>query len=74
MKRFEYQMTKHRDEEFAKLVYFCNDVGECSLDQVPVNQTQMFSDLLNGRGSEGWELVQTLFGKGGVVLIWKREI
>ncbi len=73
MKQFEYKLTKLQDKKFNKLVYFCSESGECSLDQVPMDQTQIFSDLLNNNGAEGWELVQTLFGEGGVVLIWKRE-
>jgi len=30
--------------------------------------------ILNGRGSEGWELIQIFFGEDGVVAFWKRLI
>jgi len=30
--------------------------------------------MLNRRGAEGWEIVQTLFGRDGIVIFWKREI
>jgi hypothetical protein len=31
-------------------------------------------DLLNERGGEGWELIQLLFGKDGVMACWKRRV
>lgn len=74
MKQFEYIVSRHPEEEFKSLAFFCNEEGECSIDQVPANQTQVFSNLLNEKGTEGWELVQALFGKGGVVFIWKRQM
>lgn len=74
MKHFEYEVTKHHDDDFSHLVYFCNERGECSLDKVPAHQTRMLADMLNDRGSDGWELIQMFFGKDGVVMFWKREI
>jgi len=74
MKQFEYEITKHPSDDFTHLVYFCNDEGECNLDQVPSDQTNILAGLLNERGAEGWELVQMFFGKDGIVIIWKREI
>ena len=74
MKQFEYEITKHRADDFTHLVYFCNPEGECDLDQVPSDQTKILEDLLNQRGKDGWELLQTLFGKDGIVIFWKREI
>ncbi len=73
MKQFEYEITKHPADNFSHLVYFCNVEGECNIDQVPSDQTNMLVDILNERGAEGWELVQTLFGKDGLVIFWKRE-
>jgi len=32
------------------------------------------TDILNNRGSEGWELVQIAFGKDGMMAFWKRRI
>jgi len=74
MKRFEYDITKHAAKDFNHLVYFCTDKGECNIDQVPLDQTNILVDILNERGKEGWDLVQALFGKDGLVVIWKREI
>ena len=74
MKKFEYQITKHSAKDFSHLVYFCTDEGECNIDQVPLDQTNILVDIFNERGAEGWELVQTLFGKEGVVVTWKREV
>ena len=74
MKQFEYHVTRHPADNFTQLVYFCTDKGECNLDQVPSNQTGIFMDLLNEKGADGWELVQTIFGKDGIVIIWKRAL
>jgi hypothetical protein len=74
MKKFTYEITKHPTDEFTHLVYFCSDKGECNIDQVPLNQTNIFVDILNERGSQGWELVQVFFGKDGMVVFWKKEI
>jgi hypothetical protein len=72
MTRFEYEITKHSTEEFAQLVYFCTDGGECSIREVPTDQLGMFTEIINKRGSQGWEMIQVFFGKDGVVIFWKR--
>ena len=74
MRKFEYEITKHTKEDFTHLVYFCNTEGECGIDQVPENQIRVLTAMLNKRGEEGWEIVQTLFGTDGIVIFWKREI
>jgi hypothetical protein len=74
MIRFEYEITKHSAEEFAQLVYFCTDEGECSIRDVPKDQIGIFSEIINKKGSQGWELVQVFFGKDGVVIFWKRGV
>ena len=74
MKRFEYEITKLPADDLTHIVYFCTDEGECNLDQIPSDQTNILVDLFNKRGSEGWELVQLVFGKDGMIIIWKREI
>ena len=38
-----------------------------------VSSSTPFEELLNARGLEGWELVQTFFGEDGVVAVWKQE-
>jgi hypothetical protein len=74
MEKFEYEITKHPSGEFRKLVYFCNEQGECKMDQVPADQLKAMGEILNSRGSQGWELVQLFFGDDGVVAFWKRAI
>jgi hypothetical protein len=74
MKRFEYEITKHPAGEFSHLTYFCSETGECSLDQVPEYQTKRLREIMNKKGSEGWELVQISFGTDGIVAFWKRMI
>jgi hypothetical protein len=74
MKQFEYEITKHPADEFTRLVYFCTNEGECDVDQLPLNQTEVLEKILNEMGVQGWELVQVFFGKGGIVALWKRTI
>jgi len=74
MKQFEYEITKHPADEFTHLIYFCTNEGECNVDQLPLNQTEVMEKILNERGAQSWELVQVFFGKDGVVAFWKRAI
>jgi hypothetical protein len=74
VKRFQYDITKHASNQLSELVYFCSAQGDCSLDQVPADQVGLLSTILNERGGQGWELVQLVFGKDGVVAFWKREV
>jgi hypothetical protein len=71
MTTYTYEITKHPADEFSRLTYFCTESGECSLEDIPDHQTNVLRDILNQRGSEGWELVQLFFGKDGVVALWK---
>ena len=74
MKRFEYEITQHSAEAFNKVVYFCSEAGQCSIDEVSRDQTRVLRDILNNMGSEGWELIQVSFGKDGLMAYWKRSI
>jgi len=74
MKQFQYEITKHPSDEFTHLVYFCTDQGQCSLNQIPPDQTGKLEGILNQRGKDGWELVHLVFGQEGIVAFWKREI
>ena len=74
MKGFEYKITRHPAETFKQVIYFCTESGECTLDEVPRDQTDMLADILNEQGEQGWELVQVSFGKEGVMAFWKRKI
>jgi hypothetical protein len=74
MSRFEYEITKHAADEFEQLVYFCTDQGECGIREVPPDQFSVFGEIMNQRGALGWELIQVVFGKDGVVIFWKRSL
>ena len=74
MKHFEYEITHHPADTFKQVVYFCTDTGECTLDQVPRDQTATLAEILNERGQQGWELVQVSFGKDGAMAFWKRRM
>jgi len=74
MPRFEYKITFHTTEEFSQLVYLCTDQGECSFQDLPSDQIDAFQQMINQRGSEGWELIQVLFRKDGAVVFWKKLI
>jgi hypothetical protein len=74
MGHFEYEITKHPAESFENVIYFCTETAECSLDEVPVDQTEILVSILNERGEQGWELVQIAFGKEGLMAFWKRKV
>ena len=74
MRRFEYEITKHKEDTFKQVVYFCSETGECTLEEVPGEETKMLSQILNERGNQGWELVQVSFGKDGAMAFWKRKV
>ena len=74
MERFEYDISTHGGNAFRKVAYFCSREGECSVEDVPAEGSQILADLMNERGVEGWELVQFVFGKDGIVAFWKRRL
>jgi len=75
MKRFEYEITRHPADTLKQMVYFCTETGEeCTLDEVPGEETKKLSQILNERGNQGWELIQVSFGKNGMMAFWKRKV
>ena len=74
MKQFEYEITSHPADVFKDVIYFCSEQGECSLETIPSDQIKKMERILNGRGREGWEIVQLSFGKNGILAFWKRLI
>jgi hypothetical protein len=74
MKGFEYEVTKHPAEAFKQIIYFCTRTGQCSLDEVSGDQTEILTNMLNEKGKQGWELVQISFGKEGLMAFWKRNL
>lgn len=74
MNRYEYEITTHSSESFGKVVYFCTDKGDCRISEVPAGEPEALVEILNERGALGWELVQLMFGKVGVMACWKRQL
>jgi len=74
MEHFEYEITQHSSDTFDKIIYFCNESGQCGIDEVSKSQTRVLTDILNKRGSNGWELVQISYGKDGIMAFWKRRM
>lgn len=74
MEQFEYEITRHPAETFSRVVYFCSEKGDCGIKEVPSHEPQILVDILNERGLEGWELVQLMFGKDGLLAFWKRKL
>ena len=72
-REFVYTVEKYPTEQFTRLVYLCADHGERGLAELPSDRMNAFEALLNSKGAEGWDLVQTFFGEDGVVAIWKKE-
>lgn len=74
MKRFEYDVQVYQASAFQQLIYFCTSDGECSEEPAPANLTTRLTELLNERGREGWDLVDIIPSKSGILSVWKREI
>jgi hypothetical protein len=74
MKTFAYEITHHPANAFKELVCFCTEAGECTLDEVPRDQTKTLAGILNEHGQKGWELVQVCFGQEGIMAFWKRKV
>lgn len=74
MEYFEYQITSHGAEEFTRMIYFCSADGDCGLEEVPADEPEALTRVLNERGRDGWELVQLMFGRDGVMAFWKRRL
>jgi hypothetical protein len=81
MKKWEYDISFHSIEELnipetefpPEQVVACDMEGHCFFNDVMKPSLDVFRKLLNERGSEGWELVQTGYHKGSLVCFWKRE-
>lgn len=74
MQLFEYEITSHPAESFKEMVYFCSEDGGCSIETVPAGQIAVLKDILNDKGSKGWELVHFAVGRDGLLIFWKRMI
>jgi hypothetical protein len=74
MSRFEYHVTKHPADAFRSLAYFCSEQGECGFDEIPTDEMGVLRDILNEQGGLGWDLVQLIFEREGMVAVWKRPL
>lgn len=74
MEHFEYRITMHAADTFTRISYFCSEGGDCSIEEVPKEEPNFLVDILNEHGLDGWELVQLVFGKDGVMACWKRRM
>lgn len=74
MNRYEYEISTYPADLFQHLVFFCSEQGACSIDKVPDEQTKTLKNILNERGEQGWEMIQTNFGKDGLLIFWKRQV
>lgn len=74
MENFEYNVSLHDADTFKRLAYFCTVQGQCSPEPILGDDPKILEDLLNARGSQGWELVQLFFGDKGLMAFWKRRL
>ena len=74
MRRWEYDVTIEKTDNFRTLAYFCSADGECVAKTVPGKEPRALVDLLNQRGAEGWELVQLSASGQELMGVWKREL
>jgi hypothetical protein len=81
MKNWEYDISFHSIEELgvsetdfpSEQVVACDTEGHCFFNDVMKPSMEIFRELLNERGTEGWELVQAGYHRGSLVCFWKRE-
>ncbi len=82
MKKWEYDISFHSIQELdisnlefpSSQTIACDTEGHCFFSDVIRPNMDIFKELLNSRGSEGWELVQIGYHKGSLICFWKREV
>jgi hypothetical protein len=82
--KYEYTIKTYTMHELSEkgividpernIVYACRPDGECELQDVNTEQIAHLSTVFNEMGAEGWDLVQLLFRRSGVVSFWKRTL
>jgi hypothetical protein len=86
MKNWEYDITSYSIEQVRavraelgypaddeRAVMFCTDEGLCFFDNIPNPNIKAILHILNGRGAEGWQLVDVAFRTDEMLCFWKRE-
>jgi hypothetical protein len=61
-------------EEQDRPIMFCTDKGACFFDNIPNSNIQIILEMLNGKGAEGWQLVDVNFRGDEMICFWKREV
>jgi hypothetical protein len=61
-------------DEQDRPIMFCTEKGACFFDNIPNANIQIILDILNGKGAEGWQLVDVSFRAAEMVCFWKREV
>ncbi|MEJ2033628.1 MAG: hypothetical protein P8Y63_11440 [Deltaproteobacteria bacterium] len=74
MPQFEYDLTIYPPGTFSDLVYICTEDGRCDAEKMPHDQGRKLVEMLNRHGAEGWELVDVLINRAGVLAFWKRPL
>jgi hypothetical protein len=82
MKKWEYDISFHPIDELdmpesefpSDQSIACDAEGHCFFNDVVKSNMDVFKELLNNRGAEGWELAQISYHRGSLVCFWKREI
>jgi hypothetical protein len=65
---------EHQAGPFAPSLMYCDKEGTCFFDQMPNRYVNVIVDILNGRGREGWELVNVAFRERQMICVWKRPL
>jgi len=81
MKTWEYDISFHSMDDLGLTnvdfpedqVIACDTEGHCFFSDVLRPYMDVFKNVLNDRGVQGWELVQISYHKGSLVCFWKRE-
>jgi hypothetical protein len=86
MKKWEYDVTSYTIEQVVAMreklgygtgeerpVMFCTDEGACFFDNVPNPNTKAILQLLNSKGTEGWQLATVAFRSDEMLCFWMRE-
>ena len=78
---WEYQITRHRLQDFAQGAegesgnpVICDDKGECFLHDTSQAAADMIREVFNEQGQSGWELIQFGYHLGELMCVWKRAV
>jgi hypothetical protein len=66
-------LRRAESEEIAPSVVYCDTEGVCFFDEAPNPYLKAVVELLDGRGAEGWILVQVIPRTQDLICFWRRE-